>query len=128
MAAQGPIENAIRSSIAPGSTLTTFARRSPFVFERASSEGMLLLVGKGRWEVSLSWECLEGVASFLRGRGWVVVGSRFDVGGDPEQLDGYLKGYTVKGPAGYVARVLETAGVVELDGGRPLRLRLMPQY
>ena len=128
MAAQGPIENAIRSSIAPGSTLTTFARRSPFVFERASSEGMLLLVGKGRWEVSLSWECLEGVASFLRGRGWVVVGSRFDVGGDPEKLDGYLKGYTGLGPAGYVARVLEKAGFVELDGGRPLRLRLMPQY
>ena len=90
--------------------------------------GCVLLLGAGQWRTPLSWECMEGAAGFLRGRGWTIVGSSYEVEGDPNTLDGYLKGCIYRATANWVARVLEKAGVVELDGQRPLSLRLRQGY
>jgi hypothetical protein len=124
----GPIQRAIRSQIAPGTVLHTPARRAPFVVERVDGDGIVLLLGSKRAWTPFSWECIEGIASFLRSKGWVDSGSAYSVRADPDTLDGYLKGCINRATANWVARVLEEAGVVELDVGPPLRVRLRPGF
>jgi hypothetical protein len=46
------------------------------------------------------------------------------VEGNPGTLDGYLKGCIKRDTAAWVARVLADAGVVQLDLGPPVRVRL----
>ena len=89
-----------------------------------SDEGVVLLLGEKEARTPLSWACLEGVADFLAGAGWVTVGGVYDTGGSPGTLDGYLKGWIKRATAGWVAVLLEAAGVVELDRARPARIRL----
>lgn len=86
---------------------------------------MVLLLGEQEAWTALTWSCLEGVIPFLARRGWVEVGSRYDVTGSPDTLDGYLKGCTKRATAGWVAAVLERAEVLEIDRSRPVRVRLL---
>ena len=86
--------------------------------------GVVLLLGVGQARTRLSWSCLEGIPDFLRGRGWVPVGSVYDTAGSPGTLDGYLKGCVRRATAGWVAVLLEAADLVELDRGRPTQVRL----
>jgi hypothetical protein len=67
---------------------------------------------------------LEGVIEFLRGKGWVEIGMTYDVAGRTGTLDGYLKGYMKRATAGWVAALFEAAGLVQIDRGRPARVRL----
>jgi hypothetical protein len=57
------------------------------------------------------------------GHGWVRIGTKRDVQGDQNVLDGYLKRCIKRQVANYVV-MLERAGVVELDRQRPARVRL----
>lgn len=68
------VERAIRDSIAPGKRLRTFPRKAPFIVKAVDERGVLLLLGQGEFRVRLSWDCLEGIPSFLRGREWVRIG------------------------------------------------------
>ena len=43
--------------------------------ERYTSDGMILLLGKKEWPTLLPWPALEDLPDFLRGRGWVLIGS-----------------------------------------------------
>lgn len=124
MSAQGKVESAIRRAIPTGSTLRTPSRSKPFIVDTIDGDGVLLLLGKGQTRARLSWECLEGIPRFLKGRGWTEVGSKYEMEGEAGTLDGYLKDHIKVTTAGWVARVLEEAGVIELDYGRPLRVRL----
>ncbi len=45
--------------------------------------------------------------------------------GKPGTLDGYLKGCVKRTTAGWVAVVLDQAGVVEIIHDRPARIRLV---
>ena len=54
------------------------------------------------------------------------VGGQYVTVGTPGTLDGYLKGCTSITTAGWVAVVLEQAGIVELDHGRPLQTGSRP--
>ncbi len=123
MATQGPIQRSVRARIAPGATLRTAARRAPFVVKRIDGNGMVLLLGATSISTPFDWDCIEGIGRFLRGKGWVDVGSRY---GPAEKgtLHDYMLGCINRATANWVAKVLEEAGVVELDGGRPLRVRL----
>lgn len=121
---KGHIEAAIRSEIRSGMTLTTPARGKAFTVARVDDAGIVLLLGAKETPTPLTWTCLEGIGPFLGQRGWVEIGSRFDVQGDPTTLDGYLKGFINRATANWVAAVLEQAGVVEIDRGRPARVRL----
>ncbi len=96
----GPVESAIRDRIGEGQELHTPARKARFVVDRIDERGVVLLLGKGGWPTRLSWECLEGVAPFLSGRGWIVIGGRYETAGEPGTLDEYLKRCTKTSTAG----------------------------
>lgn len=112
----GPVQTAVRKAFQPPASLRTPARQAPFVLQDFKSGGLVLLLGKKRAYTALSWECLEGVAGYLRGRGWVPIGSRYEIDADPGTLDAYLKGCLKRATAGWVAAVLEGAGVVDYEG------------
>jgi hypothetical protein len=61
---------------------------------------------------------------YLRGRGWVVIGSVYSTDSQPGSLDEYLKRFLKTATAGWVAVVLEKAGVLEIDRSRPARVKL----
>ena len=83
-----------------------------------------MLLGQKATPTPLPWECWEGVLAFLAAKGWVEIGGRFDVAANPTTLDGYLKTYIKRATAGWVAAVMEAAELVEIDRGRPARVRL----
>lgn len=122
-----PVQQSIRATITPGATLRTAARGAPFVVERIDSNGMVLLLGATNVPTSFDWRCLEGIPSFLRGKGWVEVGSRYGPA-ETGTLHDYMLGCVNRATANWIAKVLEVAGVVELDGGRPLRVRLRADF
>ncbi len=124
----GPIEGAIRRSASPGLVLSTPTGRGQFSVARIDDKGVVLLLGRQEAWTPLRWLCLEGVADFLAAKDWVPIGSRYATTADPDTLDGYLKGCLKRATAGWVAVVLEHSGVVEIDRGRPARVRLRPDW
>ncbi|MCP4304792.1 MAG: hypothetical protein GY788_07960 [bacterium] len=124
----GPIEGAIRSSASPGLTLSTPTGRGQFSVAQIDERGIVLLLGKKEWPTPLTWACLEGIADFLSDREWTPIGSRYETSGEPGTLDGYLKGCLKRTTAGWVAVLLEHAGVVEIDRSRPARVHLRPDW
>ena len=121
----GPVERAVRSAVQPGQVLRTPTRSAPFRVAQIDQDGIVLLLGKGRWATRLSWSCLEGIVPYIREHGGVVdIGGRHQVVGRPGTLDGYLKTCVNRTTAGWVAVVLETAGVVSIERTRPARVRL----
>ena len=120
----GLVGRAIRDNIVPGMTIHTSVRRASFVVDTVDERGVVLLLGRGRFRTPLSWDCLEGIPSFLRGRGWVRIGGVFSVDSDPGALDGYMKQYTKRAAANWVASLLTKAGIVEVDPEPPARIRL----
>jgi hypothetical protein len=120
----GMIERLIREHVSPGDEFLTPSGRGKFSVRDLTSDGLVLLLGSGEHPATLRWLCLEGLGDFLDGRGWVRVGGSYLVTGEEGTLDGYLKGCTGTATAGWIAVVLEHAGVVELDRSRPAKVRL----
>jgi hypothetical protein len=122
----GLVETAIRSKISPCQRLKTpdIHKSASFEVKCLNIEGMVLLFGKKKTPTNISWQCLEGIPAFLKGKDWVKVGTVFDTSANPSTLDEYLKGWIKRGTAGWVAAVLEKAGIVEIDRHRPIRVRL----
>ena len=125
MTAIGPVEAAIRAHLREGQQLGTPSRGAPFVVSRIDRAAVTLLLGEKRTATPLPWSCWEGIPKFLDGKGWVDIGMRYSVDADPTTLDGYLKAYMKRATAGWVAVVLETARVIEIDRGLPARVRLL---
>jgi hypothetical protein len=61
---------------------------------------------------------------FLAEWGTIDIGGRHEVAGNPGTLDGYLKGCTPVNTAGWVAVLLEEAGIVAVVRDRPARVGL----
>jgi len=102
---------------------TTYGQGVPFEPDY-HADGVLLRLGKGRNASGLPWSCLETIPTFLRGQaGWVIAGGYHSVSGKPGTLDAYLKEWQKTDVARWLARVLAEAGLVDVDDGRPLRLR-----
>lgn len=120
----GPVERSMRAGFTSGSTLRTFGRGAQFGVGEIDDRGIVLKLGQQQAHTRLSWECLEGAADFLRGRGWVRVGGARTAEGERGTLDEYLKRHIKRDTARWVARVLAEAGVVEVDRRPPLRVRL----
>jgi hypothetical protein len=91
---------------------------------RYTAEGLVLLLGKKEAWTPLPRQAMEGIPEFLRGRGWVLVGSVYSTDSQPGSLDGYLKTFLKRATAGWVAVVLERAGVLAIDRSRPARAKL----
>jgi hypothetical protein len=124
----GRVENAVRGSVSPGELLATPTGRGQFKVERYTSEGLVLLLGRKEAWTPLSWHAMEGVPDFLRGRGWVAIGSLYSTDSQPGSLDQYMKSFLKRATAGWVAVVLESAGVLAIDRSRPARVKLSPDW
>jgi hypothetical protein len=120
----GPVERAVRACLREGEELYTPGQAKPFWVDRLDGRGLVLLLGKGRWETRIPWDALEGVPDLLRGRGWIRTSGSFAPESDTTTLSGYLKQFVNRETANWVAVVLDKAGVIELDRSRPLSARL----
>ncbi|MEM2915631.1 MAG: hypothetical protein QXH91_09595 [Candidatus Bathyarchaeia archaeon] len=117
------IERVVKA-IRPGASFITPSGRSKFVVERVDYDGIKLRVGQG-WPISIKTECLQGIPSFLKGKGWVRIGATH--GQPPEgSLDEYLQKFTYGvSAASDVVPILEKIGIVEVNRKRPYRIRLI---
>lgn len=120
----GPIEQAIRATTVAGTRLRTPTGRGEFSVADINDKGVVLLLGAQEARTLMTWPCLEGVGPYLAGKGWVRIGSKYETGADPGTLDEYLKGFVNRATGGWVAVLLEHAGVVEVDRSHPARVRL----
>jgi len=92
--------------------------------ERYTSEGLVLLLGAKEAWTPLPWRAMEGVPDFLRDRDWVAIGGQYSVDSQSGTLDEYLKSFLKRATAGWVAVVLERAGVLTIDRSQPARVKL----
>ena len=120
----GRVESAIRGSVSPGELLATPTGRGRFKVARYTSEGLVLLLGAKEAWTPLPWQAMEGVPDFLRGRGWVAIGSLYSTDSQPGSMDEYMKSFLKRATAGWVAVVLERAGVLVINRSRPARVML----
>lgn len=121
----GPVESAIRRSIRPGDDLETPAKRKLFTVDAIDENGVVLLFGRKKTSTRFNWASLEGVRTTFLHSGWIVIGGRREVQGNPGTLDSYVKQVMKRDTAGWVASLLEAAGIVELDRARPGRMRII---
>lgn len=115
----GRVESAVRGSVSPGELLATPTARGGFKIARYTAEGLVLLLGTKEAWTPLPWRAMEGVPDFLRGRDWVAIGSVYSTDSQPGSLDEYMKSFLKLATAGWVAVVLERAGVLAIDRSRP---------
>jgi hypothetical protein len=120
----GRVEEAVRLAIAPGESLLTPSGRGRFTVARYTFDELILLLGEKEARTPLPWRALEEIPDLLRGRGWVLIGGSYSVDSQPGSLDQHLKMFLNRATAGWVAVVLESAGVATLDRSRPMRLKL----
>lgn len=120
------IEPAVRHHCSSGMRLSTPSGRGEFSVKLIDEKGVILLLGAKEAATRISWECLEGVDPYLRGRGWVEIGSVFDARSKSGTLDEYLKKHVYRATASWVAALLETAQVLDIDRSRPAKVRLRP--
>jgi hypothetical protein len=124
----GRVEAAVRGSISPGDRLATPSGRGQFTVARYTGDGLVLLLGEKEAWTPLPWRALEEVPGLLRGRGWVPIGGAYSVDSVPGTLDEHLKKFLRRATAGWVAVVLERAGVITMDRARPARVKLCPGW
>jgi hypothetical protein len=120
----GRVESAIRGSVSPGELLVTPTGRGQFKVAQYTTQGLVLLLGAKEAWTPLPWQAMEGVPDFLRGRAGVAIGSLYSTDSKPGSMDEYMKTYLKRATAGWVAVVLERAGILEIDRSRPARVRL----
>lgn len=115
----GRVEQAVRASVAPGEPLNTPTGRGAFSIARYTTEGLVLLLGAKEAWTPLPWTALEQIPDLLRGRSWVRIGSSYSTDAVAGSLDEHLKRFLARATAGWVAVVLERAGVLEIDRSPP---------
>ncbi len=95
-----------------------------FTVARYTTDGLVLLLGEKEAWTPLPWRALEDLPDYLRGRGWILIGSTYSIDSLLGSLDEYLKRFLKRATAGWVAVVLEKAAVLEIDRSRPARVKL----
>ena len=120
----GPVESAVRAAVQPRDVLLTPSGRGRFSVAKYTSDGLVLLLGEKQAWTPLPWRALEEVPDFLRGRGRVPIGSVYSTDSLPGSLDEHLKAFLTRATAGWVAVVLEKAGVITIDRSRPATFQL----
>jgi len=115
----------IRYTISLGEVLYTPSKRTSFTVERVDdTEGVTFRVGaKRKWKIKVPVECWEGIPKYLRSKGWVRIGA---VHGTAEKgtFEAYLDNYIQRSSSSYVVPVLERIEIVEVQHGRPAKIRL----
>lgn len=121
----GPVELAVRRFVRAGETLETPAQMKSSKVDTIDEGGVVLLFGRKQTPTPFTWEALERIRTQCLQSGWIVIGGRRDVHGEPGTLDGYVKQVVNRDAAGYIASLFEAAGVAELDRSRPGRMRIV---
>jgi hypothetical protein len=85
----GPVEDAVRGAVPPGDRLATPSGRGQFTVAQHTADGLVLLLGEREAWTPLPWRALEQVPDFLRGRGWVLIGSVYSMNGQPDGLGAF---------------------------------------
>jgi len=126
------VYEAIRRKIRVGTILYTPSktkRRATFEVE-STDDPVTFRVGRTKGRMRVPKSCLNGIPDFLRGKGWVRSGSRHE-----EAIEGTLEDYLDrhKGKRGgsfasYVVPVLQEAGVIELQYGKHLEVKLSENF
>jgi hypothetical protein len=124
----GPVETAVRKSVQPGDRLETLSGRGRPTIAYHTPGGLALIgkrkmVGK-RKTVLIPWPTFEQAPEFLHGRGWVLIGNLPSTAGAREGAK-HRKASLSPSIARWLAVVLEKAGVVAIDRGRPVRIKLL---
>lgn len=122
------VEDAVRTAVSPSDRLATPSGRGHFSVARYTADGLVLLLGENEAWTPLPWSALEQIPDFLRGRGWVLIGSVYSVDSRQGSLDQHLKRFLKRATAGWVAVVLERADVITIDRSRPARVKLRPGW
>ena len=122
------VEDAVRRAVSPGELLVTPSGRGRFTVADYTAGGLILLLGDKEARTPLPWRALEEIPEVLRGRGWVPIGGSYSVSSQPGTLDQHLKKFLNRATAGWVAAILESAGVATLDRSRPMRIKLCPGW
>lgn len=120
----GRVEQAVRSAVSPGQRLSTPSGKGNFTVARYTADKIVLLLGDKEAWTPIPWRALEAVPEFLRGRSWVLIGSTYSTQPSEGTLDEHLKGYIARATGGWVAVVLEMAGVIQINRSRPARVKL----
>lgn len=120
----GRAAGAIRAAVSPGEPLATPSGRGRFTVARYTTDGLVLLLGQKEAWTPLPWRALEEVPEFLRGRGRVLISSVHLVDAKVGSLTEHLKRFLKRATAGWVAALLEEAGVLSIDRSPPLRVKL----
>jgi hypothetical protein len=123
----GSVEDAVRQAAPPRDLLATPSGRGQFAVAEYTAHGIVLLPGAKQARTPMPWQALEQVPDFLRGRGWVLIGSIYSTDGAPGSPDGNLKTFLMRATAGWIAVVLEKAGVITLHTP-PARTKLRPGW
>lgn len=119
----GPVETAIRRAVQEGGQLSTPFQGAPFFVGKVSGDGIVLELGEQRTKTFFTWECLEGALVFLQEHGKVKIngsGKKTEI--VEGTFDGYLKKRIKRLTAGWVAVLLEKAGVAVIDRSRPAHI------
>jgi hypothetical protein len=63
---EGPVERAVRASVAAGEVLPTPTGRASFAVHAIDSDGIVLLFGPKKTATHFDWDCLEGIPTHFR--------------------------------------------------------------
>lgn len=124
----GRVQHAIRAAVSPGEPLATPSGRGRFTVAGYTTDGLVLLLGQKEARTPLPWRALEEIPDLLRGRGWVLIGSVYSVDAKVGSLDEHLKRFFKRATAGWVAVLLEEAGVLSIDRSPPSRVKLRADW
>jgi hypothetical protein len=124
----GQVEKAVRNRVLVGAVLLTPTGRGRFTVAEIGNKGPVLLLGEKEARTLIPWTALEGVPGFLGTEAWSPIGGIYDQAADQTSLDGHMKRFVNRATAGWVASLLEDAGVIEIDRRPPARVRMKPGF
>ena len=114
----------ITTKISPGMKISTPSGRAEFEIYHIDALRVIILVGKKRSPIKIPAQCFEDIPQFLTGKGWVRIGAIHETIQE-HTLDTFVKQYTRRSTASYIAPILEKAKIIEIDRNIPAKVRLV---
>lgn len=117
------VEAMIRSKISTGKSYLTPSGRGSFHVE-FTGQNLVLYLGKQETLTKISWRWLSDSVESLAGKGWVEIGMTYSTDSAPGTFDAFWKHRIKRAVAGWIAVILEEAGLVDLSRAHPARIRV----
>lgn len=117
------IQDAVRRTVKPGDRLPTPSERGVFEIGELTDESIVLLFGAERTPTRIPWRLVEKALSEVPSSGWMQIGAVHASESPAGSFEALLKPALQRSTANYVAALLERAGALDIDRGRPQRVR-----